>query len=268
MNATATPTDSVHGMPEVAGPAAQGEPRRLPGLSLIDGLLRDRQAVLDTLEDPAMTSSSARTLVITIIAGMAVLGATLGMYRGGVQVLYAAIKLPLGLLLTAGICTPAFSALQLALYGKTRIRRDLLVVLGTLALASMLGAAFAPILLLSVIIELQYHTIILLTVGFCGLAGLGGLSFFVGALKRWGGGRLRILAPALLVIFSTVGTQMAWTLRPFVVRPRTEEVPFVRGLEGGFAEAVFQSMRSAQGIYYREAAPLNREAWRRQEGRR
>ena len=33
-------------------------------------------------------------------------------------------------------------------------------------------------------------------------------------------------------VFCMVGSQMAWTLRPYLVRPRTVSAPFVRGVEG------------------------------------
>ncbi len=60
----------------------------------------------------------------------------------------------------------------------------------------------------------------------------------------------------LLTVFGLVGTQMAWTLRPFLLRPRTPDIMFVRSIEGSFIEAVTVSARSARGIYARDAAPL------------
>jgi hypothetical protein len=53
-----------------------------------------------------------------------------------------------------------------------------------------------------------------------------------------------------------VGSQMAWTFRPYVVRPRTEDVPMIRALEGSFIDSVTISTSSALGIYSRERAPL------------
>ncbi|MFN3199810.1 MAG: hypothetical protein ACE366_15515 [Bradymonadia bacterium] len=264
MHATATP--DLDTTPTQAPPSDGA----WSALGLIDDLLRNRTAALNTLEDPATTAQSARTLVTTIILGTGVLGATLGMYRGGWQVLYAAVKLPLVVLLTAGFCTPAFSAMQAALHGRTRIRRDLLVVLGTLALSSMLGAACAPLLMLAMSVQVNYHTLTLLTVMCCAVAGAGGLTFFFGALKRWVGSRQKLMALTLFLVFSSVGSQMTWTLRPFLVRPRTVEVPFVRGIEGGFVDAVLQSLDSAQGRYRRGAAPLpdaeydRSEQWRQE----
>ncbi|MEO5731177.1 MAG: hypothetical protein ABI134_01385, partial [Byssovorax sp.] len=38
-------------------------------------------------------------------------------------------------------------------------------------------------------------------------------------------------------------------LRPYLVRPRTENVPFLRAREGGFADSLRRSSRSAAGVY-------------------
>ena len=53
-----------------------------------------------------------------------------------------------------------------------------------------------------------------------------------------------------------VGAQLAWTLRPYLVRPRAPEAPFVRDIEGSLFEAFRETVQSAQGIYTRESAPL------------
>jgi hypothetical protein len=51
---------------------------------------------------------------------------------------------------------------------------------------------------------------------------------------------------SLLVL---VGAQMSWTLRPYLVRPRTVEVPFIRAVEGSVIGAALESWSSARGIY-------------------
>ena len=56
-----------------------------------------------------------RTMVATIAITMAIVGAALGSYRGGVQIAYAAIKLPLVLLGTAALSAPALTAIGAAL---------------------------------------------------------------------------------------------------------------------------------------------------------
>ena len=91
----------------------------------------------------------------------------------------------------------------------------------------------------------------------CGaVAGAGGLAFFWSGLRA-GGTRGRFaVGTVLLCTFTVVLAQMTWSLRPYLVRPRADEVPLVRAVEGSLPEAILHSVDSARGIYYREAAPL------------
>lgn len=236
-------------------------PADLPtdGLALVDRLLRDHRTIIAHIHRAEALGPLARTCVLTIAAAAAVMGAALGDYRGGLQILYAALKLPLVLLLTAAITTPALTALDAAVSGRggklTDLRRDLATVLAALALAALLIAATAPIVLLAARLGAGYHDIILLTVACCAAGGLGGLIFFLRALATRGGGR-RLVGLVFLTLCALVGSQLAWTLRPWVVRPRAVEVPFVRALEGSFLDAIGGSLNSARGIYHRTAAPL------------
>lgn len=226
------------------------------GLELIDALLRDRDAVLDRIERGEALGAFARTMVVAIALATAVVGATLGAYRGGVQILFAAVKLPLVVLLTAGLCTPAFTALEAAVRGRADLRRDLALVLATLALGALLLSATAPLMMLAMSLGVTYHGLILLTVGCSAAAGLGGLSLFARGQARRGGRGSGLVALCLLALFAVVGAQMSWTLRPYVVRPRTPEVPFVRAIEGSFLDSVRTSLDSFRGRYRRGAAPL------------
>lgn len=249
-------TASIDLLPEPAADARPEPPAGPPpvGLALVDGLLRDQPAVLDRIDRGEALPELARTCVLTIAAAAAVLGAAIGFQRGGWQVLFAAVKLPLVLLLTAGLVTPALSALDHAMGGRADLRRDLAGVLAALALAALLMAACAPVVLLAGA-ALGYHGTILVVVACCAAGGLGGLLFFGRALLRRGEGR-RLTGLLFLGLAAVVGSQMAWTLRPWVVRPQTPEVPFVRSLEGSFIEAVSGSLDSARGIYHRDFAPL------------
>jgi len=224
-------------------------------LVAVDLLLRYSGAILARIRDGNDLAGLARTMIVTIFAGGAVFGACLGAYRGGVQVLYAAVKLPLVVLLTAAICAPALSAINAGLCRTASMRRDLALVLAALARGSLVLAALAPVLLLAVSVHASYHVLVLLTVACCAVGGLVGLTLLVRGLagERRAGGAACL---ALLCVFIMVGAQMSWTLRPYLVRPRTPAAPFVRGVESSFLEAVATSLDSARGIYHRESAPL------------
>lgn len=169
---------------------------------------------------------------------------------------YAGAKLPLVLLLTAAVCAPTLSALRSVLQGKASLQRDLALVLSSLALSRLVLTALAPLVLLAVSFSAPYHGLTLLVVTCCSLAGLAGLLLLLRGLRRMAGHLGYVIAACLLPVFVLVGGQMAWTLRPYLVRPRTRRVPIVRSLEGSFLEAVQVSASSARGRYTRDAAPL------------
>ena len=256
---------------DAALPALEVNPLSRPlsagGLGLVDGLLRRCGDVIDRIEQGEDLGEIARVMVLTIAVCAGVFGAAVGFYRGGLQIPFAAVKLPLVMLLTAGICTPALTGLRTALegrgFGQARsdphggaLGRDVALVLVCLARSSLLIAATAPLVLLALTYGVGYHALILWVVLCCAVGGAAGVSLFTAALARRGGQRSRVVAAIVAVVFVVVGGQMAWTLRPYLVRPRTPEVPFVRSIEGSFLDAVVQTADSARGIYHRRAAPL------------
>jgi hypothetical protein len=225
-------------------------------LGVVDLLLRDRSAFRSHLEDAPDRAAVAKALLLTVIAGCAIFGASMGTYRGGLQILYAAVKLPLAVLLTAGLTAPALTGALRAARGASSFLDDLLLVLSSLALTSAVLAALAPVVFLAVLARVHYHELILAIVASCVAAGLLGIAFFMRGLGARGGAGLFATTPLVLAVVALVGSQMAWTLRPFVLRPRTKEIPFVRAIEGGFYDSVSRTASSARGVYLREEAPV------------
>jgi hypothetical protein len=218
-------------------------------LGTIDTLLRDRAATLARIGRGEALADLVRTMLLTIAVSCAIFGAAVGMYRGGVQILYAAIKFPLVMLLTAAITAPCLTAFNAAVDRPYGLRRDVALVLLSLGFGSLLLVAQAPILLLAALLEVAYHKFILLTFGCAALAGLGSLGVLGRGVRGQSGRHARITSLALVGVLAVVGAQVAWTMRPYVVRPRTTEVPFMRQIEGSLLEAVMGSSRSARGIY-------------------
>ncbi len=220
---------------------------------IFDELLRDRGSLFKRIDSSAGLTELARALIIITAASAAVFGASIGAYRGGVQVVYAAIKVPLVLLLTAAICAPAWTALRAALGGEASLRVDLVRVLGGLATVGLVLSALAPLLLVGIAFGASYHSMTLLVFGCAAFAGLAGVAILVVSRRSRA---LWVPLTVFLSLFSIVGAQMSWTLRPYLVRPRTPEVPFVRSVEGGFIESASSSYDSARGHFKRDHAPL------------
>jgi hypothetical protein len=232
-----------------------------PILRDIDQVLRDSAAILERIRDSRDLPGLARAMLLAILLGGAVFGAALGGYRGGAQIAYAALKLPLVILFTAAICAPALTAVNAALGRPSNLRSDLALVLTSLGLGSLVIAAEAPVIILAGMLGVGYHDVALLTVGCCAVGGLAGLVFLIRGLSMSERRGRFSAALALLAVFGLAGAQMTWTLRPYLVRPKTLEVPFLRSVEGNLAEATLTAFDSARGIYREDAWPDDPEAY-------
>jgi hypothetical protein len=63
-----------------------------------------------------------------------------------------------------------------------------------------------------------------------------------------GSGRF-IAGAGLLGVVGLVGAQLSWTLRPFLIHPRSHGVSVVRRVDGNLFDAAIRSVNSARGIY-------------------
>jgi hypothetical protein len=228
--------------------------RRSP--ALIDQLLRDRDAIVARIAAGQDLMSITRTMVVTIAITMAIVGAALGSYRGGIQIGYAAIKLPLVLLGTAALSAPTLTAFGAALGRRSRLTADLALVITALAYGALLLVACTPLILLGRALELSYHQMILCTVVVFGIAGIASLRLVTRSLFAETGPGRGSAVVGLCIVFALVGGQLSWSLRPYLLRPRTPEVPFLRDTEGSLVDAIRGAIRSSRGIYSRDHAPL------------
>ncbi len=226
------------------------------GLEGVDQLLRRPAWFVEAAAKGTAQTEVVRLLFLTVLIGGGLFGAAMGLFRPGPQILSSAVKLPIVLLLTAGLTVPAYSAARWAAGAQVSARQDILLFMSTLGLTSLVLAAVAPVVLLGVLSGFSYHATILTVVACCGVAGIVGMLAFIRAARRQAGSSWSSIVVSALV-FALVGTQMAWTLRPFVARPRAQ-FEVVRSMEGSFTDSVGTSIESAQGHYQRDVAPLPR----------
>lgn len=233
--------------------APRVEPRTPLGgaFDAIDELMRSR----DTLRARIMAGEDleiiARAMLVCVLVCAGAVGASVGLYRGGIQVIYAAIKVPMVLLLATAAVAPVYTSMKAALRHEVSLREDFAMVLCSLALSCLVAAALSPLLLLTILNGIDYHELVLGFVGLFGLGGIAGYVFFFKALDAQVVRGHRLIAVTLLTTLAMVGCQLGWVMRPYVVRPKTENVPFIRDIEGSFLDSVTRSMDSARGIYSR-----------------
>jgi hypothetical protein len=231
-------------------------PALRPSLGMIDLLLRDREAMLARIRRGTDLAAILRTMVVTIGVTMAIVGAALGSYRGGIQIAYAAVKLPIVLLGTAALSAPALSAIGAALGRRSRLAVDLALVMAALAFGSLLLVACTPLVMLGRSVDLDYHRMILSVVAMFAVAGGAALRMIWRGLALEAAPGWRTAVVGLCVVCSLVAGQLAWAMRPYLLRPRAPAPTFLREVESSLFDAITGSMQSARGIYVRSAAPL------------
>lgn len=218
-------------------------------------LLRNPHDLVDVVDDPDHFSVAVTRLVATAAIGVALFGAAVGAYRGGIQVAFAAVKLPLllGLPLIAGL--PLVHAMG---GGALSWRRLVAASLVGSARSALVLAALAPILWLGFTWTLPdhhgaehhvlaYHDAVLLFVGMLGIGGLPLLAGIARALPARGASRLAWMSASTLSL-GVLLMQSGWLLRPFVVRP-TAEIALLRPIEEDVFSALWWTSSSALGIY-------------------
>lgn len=218
-------------------------------LTVLDSLIRAPGPFMRALATTNEQQKATRTAFLTIVVCGAIFGGAVGFYRGGIQTLYAAAKFPAVLILTVALVTPLLSALKVALGKPLELAKDTALLLTSAALSSVIMAAASPLLMLAYSFHVAYHDAVLLAVG-CGAAGgFAGIYCVLKGLEGFDHTRRLTVVFTMLVAFTLVGTQMAWTARPFLLRPKTPTPVFVRATEGSFLESVLTSVRSSQGDY-------------------
>jgi hypothetical protein len=187
------------------------------------------------------------TSIASIAAGGAAFGAVVGSFRGAEQIAYAAIKVPLVLLTTLAIGVPAFYAIGVALDRRWSFRGVVALSVAAVARAALVLFALAPLLWMAIDGGLGYHAVALAATLVFAVGGAAGLGVLLRGIGNERGAT--VVATAIAATFLVIAAQTSWILRPYLVRPRTRDVPFLRAPEGGFADSLARSSRSAAGIY-------------------
>ena len=183
-------------------------------------------------------------LVGAVAVGAGLFGVVVGAHRGGLQVLFCAVKVPLILLVTLVVCAAPFLAFARAARLPITARAVITLALASSARFALVLLGLAPFVWLMEGWSLGYHRVILAVVAVCAVAGVTAARVLFSGLARYGRAGTRV-GLAFVAVFGLVGAQTSWILRPFVLRPRTQGVPFVRALEGDFLGALGTTAHSA-----------------------
>jgi hypothetical protein len=215
--------------------------------ALVDELLRSPQGVAERIRRGDDLRALVVSALLALIVGAGTFGAVLATSRGGIQLGYSAIKLPLAILITLCLCVPAFAAIARALGRDLTLSGMVGLTLSAAGRAALVLLAFAPAVWFVLDRGLSYHVSVLLSAVCYGFAGLSALRVMASGIGLDARG-LAILACCAAVLLPT-GAQSAWMMRPFIGRPSQAQLPFLRHKESSFADAVYTSAFSSVGIF-------------------
>jgi hypothetical protein len=245
-------------------------PERAP--LVIERFLRDREGVWRQIRLEYRLNTLIGQMLASSTGALACYGLVMGSSHSLWQSLASALKLPILFLLTLAICLPTLYLFNLLCGGRLSARQALALVLAAITVTATLTLAFAPITLFFMVTAQSYPFFILLNTAILLLTGSVGLSFLVSGMNSMNmQARAEQIAPAeqtaepdqgieqivqapttpqpvsmnLLLIwvllYGFVGTQLAWTLRPFHGDP---SMPFIlfRPVESNFYIGVVQTI--------------------------
>jgi hypothetical protein len=224
-------------------------------VTLLDGILRRREEVFAEIFENVDLRARIRWFFLAILTLSAVYGLTMGasalvvgFERGALQMVASAIKVPALYLLTVLVCYPVLFIILVLMGSRLTFSQTFALILLALALNSILLAAFAPIILFFIITGSSYEFVKLLHVAVMTFSGFWAMTALWQGLREmceksqlYPKRAIRILQVWILV-FGFVGTQMAWSLRPFVgSRDRPFEI-IRSNQEGNFYQGVAHSL--------------------------
>lgn len=220
---------------------------------LIERLLRQPESIWQQVTAERDLARLNRQLVLSSGASLAIYGAVLGTSSSVAQALASAVKLPVLFLLTFAICLPTLYLFNLVFGSRLSAAQAASIVLSAIATTGVLTLGFAPISVFFVLSAPGYAFFKLLNVLVLTITGLAGLRVLTAGMAsvqplQTDGPAAPVrskaspmLLRAWLLLYAFVGTQLAWTLRPFFGAP---DLPFelFRKLEGNFYMNIFQTL--------------------------
>jgi hypothetical protein len=189
------------------------------------------------------------------VLGIAIFGAlaglSMGIWSGGWQLVYVALKAPMLLGGSLLIGFPAMVVFGRLLGCPLTVRAAWGLAMATIARTAAVLAALAPVTMCFTVSlpstePTTYKTIVFVHVVAFAIAGLVGVTALRGRLARHiddAGARWRVVL-LWIAIYSFVGAQLTWVLRPFLATPGLP-LEFLRsfgplGLESNFYISVYQ----------------------------
>ena len=223
-------------------------------LAIIETVLRNRNRFFVEIREGVELSQKMRAMLISSIAFFALYGAVMGSTHSLWQALSSGVKLPILFLATLVVCSPTLYFFNLIFGSNQSLAQNFTLILTAITVTAVLLLSFAPIVLFFLLTTSQYQFFKLLNVGVFTISGFVGVLFLSQGMRvvsesgKEGVSARRSVVRLWILIYAFVGSQMAWTLRPFIGAPRLDFELF-RQLGGNFYANVFASFGEILGFF-------------------
>jgi len=226
----------------------------MKNLTIIETILRDRRRFFAEIREGSGLAEKMRAMIISSVAFFALYGAVMGSSHSLWQALSSAVKLPLLFLATLIICAPTLYFFNLIFGSNQSLSQNVALILTAITVTAVLMLSFAPIVLFFLLTTNHYQFFKLLNVALFTVAGVIGVLFLSQGMRivsyagKEGASARRNVVRFWIIVYAFVGSQMAWTLRPFVGAPG---LPFeiFRQLGGNFYANIFASVGEILGFF-------------------
>jgi hypothetical protein len=222
-------------------------------LAVIETILRNRRQFFTEIREGVNLSAKVRAMLISSFLFLALYGAVMGSTHSLWQTLSSAVKLPILFLATLMICSPSLYFFNLLFGSRQSLTQNVALTLTAITVTAVLLLSFAPIVLFFLLTTSQYQFFKLLNVGVFAISGVIGMVFLsqgmhIVSADSEEGAKARVTVLRLwILVYAFVGSQMAWTLRPYIGFPGAS-FELIRQLGGNFYTDIFASIGEFLGL--------------------
>lgn len=222
-------------------------------LAVVETILRNRHYFFTEIKEGIDLSEKMRSMLISSMTFLALYGAVLGSTHSLWQTLSSAVKLPVLFLATLFICAPTLYFFNVLFGSDQSLTQNITLILTAVTVTAVLLLSFAPITLFFLLTTSQYQFFKLLNVAVFSISGLMGVMFLSHGMKvvtegEPGAKGRKWVIWLWILLYAFVGSQLAWTIRPFIGAPSIEFELF-RQLGGNFYTNIFASLGELLGFF-------------------
>ncbi|GMW01943.1 MAG: hypothetical protein AMXMBFR84_30790 [Candidatus Hydrogenedentota bacterium] len=236
-------------------PSSSNERISSYSMKYLDGILRNRDDYFQSIFRNESVGRQILVLVVIVVLLSGFHGLVMGLSTGWLQMLVSAVKVPSLYLITLAVCYPVLYVVNVIMGSHLGFLQTLALILLAMALNAILLASCSPIVLFFTLTGAKYDFLKLLHVAIFGFSGLWamvglwrGLEAMCESSSLYPKQAVRIMQ-VWIVIFAFVGTQVAWSLRPFIGSPDRDFELFRHGVDLNFYEGVVISVFQLLGIH-------------------